>query len=315
MRRYGGDRADWLDLSTGINPWAWPWPAPRPTVTAAAWANLPDRRAEDDLCAAARAAYDVPAGIDVVAAPGTQALIQWLPRLAAAGDVAILAPTYGEHESSWASAGHRVVSCRRPEDLPAAARHVVVVSPNNPDGGIVSDDVLAEIARRTAVREGWLVVDAAFAEAGAAPAALPGAIVLRSFGKFYGLAGLRLGFALAPLAVADTLRRALGPWSVGGPAMELGTAALRDPSWTHAMREKLDDEAARLDGVLAAGGCVLAGGTALFRLVRHPEAAALQAHLASRHIWCRRFADAPDFLRFGLLPSADASARLRAALT
>ena len=315
MRRYGGDRADWLDLSTGINPWAWPWPAPRPVVAAAAWTALPDRQAEADLCAAARAAYDMPADIDIVAAPGTQALIQWLPRLAAPGDVAILAPTYGEHEASWASAGRRVVPCRRPEDLPAAARHVVLVSPNNPDGRVVSDDVLADIARRVAAREGWFVVDAAFAEAGVEPAVLPGAIVLRSFGKFYGLAGLRLGFALAPAVVADALRGALGPWSVAGPAMELGTAALRDRSWMRAMRQKLDDEAARLDGVLAAGGCVPAGGTALFRLVRHREAAALQAHLASRQIWCRRFADAPDLLRFGLLPSAAAAARLRAALT
>ena len=313
--RHGGHEPEWLDLSTGINPHAWPVPD---GLAQAGWHRLPDSRDEARLSDAARIAYRVPDGVALVAAPGTQALIQWLPRLAPMGDVAVLGPTYGEHETAWRAVGADVRIVRRLADADEA-RHVVVVSPNNPDGRAIDHDALGNMARRRQERGGWLVVDQSFTdvttdgEASALPLDGP-AIILRSFGKFYGLAGLRLGFALAPPPIAARIAEALGPWAVSGPALAIGAAALADRPWADAMRIRLATEADALDRVLGAAGLALVGGTGLYRLVRHPEARAIHEMLAAAHIWVRSFDWAPDLLRFGLPPDAAARDRLRAAL-
>ena len=106
MARHGGTPDTWLDLSTGINPWVWPVPENLP---GGVWQRLPSRADGDALIAAARAAYGVPEGADIVATAGTQMAIQWLPYLAASGAVAIVGPTYGEHELAWRNAGHEVI--------------------------------------------------------------------------------------------------------------------------------------------------------------------------------------------------------------
>lgn len=315
MAGWGAGDPPWLDLSTGINPHPWPVPA---ELRCEGWEALPSRAALDRLLAAAREAYGVSDGAAIVAAPGTQAVIQWLPRLAPPGPVAVVGPTYGEHAASWRAAGFAV---REVATLPAArgARHVVVVNPNNPDGRLLAPDTLRTAATACAQEGGWLVVDESFVDlspdrsVAALAAGLP-VVVLRSFGKFHGLAGLRLGFAVAPVPIAREIAAALGPWAVSGPALTVGAAALADRAWTDAMRRRLAREAASLDAVLTGAGLALAGGTALFRLVRHPEAAALHARLAAAHIWCRRFPDEPDLLRFGLPPGLDALKRLRIAL-
>ena len=247
--RHGGAGDAWLDLSTGINPHAWPVPA---DLGAAAWRRLPAAEDLAGLVAAARLAYRVPAAAGVVAAPGTQALIQWLPRLAAPGGVAVLGPTYAEHAASWRLAGRAVTEIEGVGALPDAARHAVVVNPNNPDGRVLGHDALAALARAVERRGGWLVVDESFADVdpalgvSALVVGLP-VIVLRSFGKTYGLAGLRLGFAIAAPSVARMIRAALGPWAVSGAAVEIGTAALADAAWLDAARVRLEADAARLE--------------------------------------------------------------------
>ena len=118
-----------------------------------AWPRLPSRADEEALEAAARAAYGVPDGAAIVAAPGTQALIQWLPRLAEPGLATILGPTYSEHAASWRAAGHEVDALSAHPPLPAHARHIVVVNPNNPDGRMLDRtalDALAAPLRRAA---------------------------------------------------------------------------------------------------------------------------------------------------------------------
>jgi cobalamin biosynthetic protein CobC len=317
MRQHGGSLDQWLDLSTGINPWPWPIPA---ALSAAAWQRLPSHDDEAALIAAARTAYRVPQPMAIVAGPGTQALIQWLPRLALPGSVAIVGPTYGGHAAAWVDSGHAVTEIADLEQLPDAARHAVVVNPNNPDGRVKDRAALARAAERLQSRAGWLVVDESFADLdsgiGAADLAaeLP-VIVLRSFGKFYGLAGVRLGFAIAAPDNANRVAAAVGRWAVSGPALAIGSAALADTSWAADMRERLAWEAGRLDAVLAAAGLPVIGGTALYRLVRHPGAAAIHEALAAQHIWCRQFAWAEDLLRFGLAPDAAALRRLSAAIT
>jgi cobalamin biosynthetic protein CobC len=180
-------------------------------------------------------------------------------------------------------------------------------------------DELARIAAMLQRRGGWLVIDEAFVDTD--PALSSAAlckdfpiVVLRSFGKFYGLAGVRLGFAVAAPDLARRIAAALGPWACSGSAIHIGTKALRDESWAMQTRVALATQAIKLDAILNKAGFISAGGTALFRLVRHPDAMKLHRRLAQHHIWCRSFDWASDLLRFGLPPDRAALDRVAAAL-
>jgi cobalamin biosynthetic protein CobC len=303
-RRFPDAPRPWIDLSTGINPV----PYPVPAVSAEAWTRLPSQADEEALLAAAAARYGVRDARTIVAAPGTQALIQLLPRLVPTGRVAIVGPTYAEHQACWARHGHEVRVVATPED----ADVVVVVNPDNPTGRLLAPSDLAP------VHCGLLVVDEAFIDflprevslAGNLP---PTAVVLRSFGKTYGLGGLRLGFAIAAREMAQRLRAEIGPWAVSGPALEIGRRALGDSAWLQAARERLVTDSDRLDGLLRAAGFEIVGGTVLFRLACHPLAATFVLRLAAQGIHVRAFADAPDRLRFGLPADDAAFVRLAAA--
>ena len=309
---FGIPAADWLDLSTGIAPHSFPVP-PLPAQT---WHCLPDAAAVARLQAVAAGYYGAPEPAYVLPVAGTQAAIQWLPRiLDPAQDVAILAPTYGEHACAWAAAGHRVHPVARAEDVPRVCRTVVIVNPNNPDGRVLTPAQLLALAERRCV-----VVDEAFADvmpqvsvAGCCDRAP--FIVLRSVGKFFGLAGLRLGFVIAEPALIARLAAAQGPWAVSGPALAIGIEALGDAQWIAAARDSLVRRAHRLDTLLAAAGLAVIGGTALFRLAADPDAAALFEHLARTGILVRPFADQPHWLRFGLPGDDAAFGRLEAALS
>lgn len=315
MARHGGTPESWLDLSTGINPWPWPIPA-LPENT---WRRLPSLADMEELKAAAREAYGMSGNADVAAASGTQLLIQLLPHLAVPGPVAIVGPTYGEHASAWRSAGHAVIAIDHPDALPGHAAHAVIVNPNNPDGRVIDHGALARIATRLKARGGWLVIDEAFADIDPAisavtlPAELP-VVVLRSFGKFYGLAGLRLGFAIGAPATVARISAGLGPWPCSGPALFIGARALADRAWADSTRKALAEQARKLDEVLIKAGFEIAGGVPLFRLARHPRALRLHAALARAQIWCRSFDWADDLLRFGLPPDDAGLERLSAAL-
>ncbi|WP_398478849.1 threonine-phosphate decarboxylase CobD [Tardiphaga sp.] len=315
MAEFGGAADEWLDLSTGINPW----PYPIRKLPDSAWQRLPARADEQALLAAARATYRVPEGAGIVAAGGTQALIQLLPRLAKDGAVAVVGPTYNEHSAAWGDAGHAIAAIGDLAELPAHATHAVIVNPNNPDGRIVDPHRLAEIAAVLQRRGGWLVVDEAFADVEAGISAIASCgrlpiVVLRSFGKFYGLAGVRLGFAISTPDIANSIRTLLGPWAVSGPALHVGTKALKDAPWAMQTRIQLAAQAIKLDGILQDAGFAVIGGTSLYRLVRHREALAVHRKLAQKRIWCRSFDWSNELLRFGLPEDAKALDRLAAAL-
>jgi cobalamin biosynthesis protein CobC len=304
----------WIDLSTGINPHAYP----LPDLGLEAWSRLPESGALARLEAAAALRYGVAAG-NVVAGPGSQALIQALSRTLPHRAVGALAPTYGGFTAAFAAAGAHVVEAKRLEDL-EALDVAIVVNPNNPDGRVTSRDALLDLHARLARRGGVLIVDEAFADFDAenesvAPS-LPssGAVVLRSFGKAYGLAGLRLGFALASPDIVPSLRAALGSWPVSGPAIAIGAQTLADSDWLEAMRARLGDDAARLDALLYGAGWRIIGGTRLFRLAAHADARAAFERLLATGILSRPFADAPDRLRFGIPGDEGAWERLAAAL-
>ena len=346
MAQYGGQASDWMDLSTGINPHAYP----APPIAPDAWHRLPEP--DTGLIDAACAYYGAPVLLPVA---GTQAAIQTLPRLRTHSRVAVVSPTYAEHALRWREAGHAVTEIA-PADIEAYIDHcdvMVVCNPNNPTGNRVAPDRLLAWADRLATRGGWLVVDEAFGdmEPGLSVAAhcqQPGLVVLRSVGKFFGLAGLRLGFVGAEPRVLERLSALLGPWSISGPAQQVGCAALADRAWQQTMRLRLATDGARLRALLARHGAVtsasMAGisvrstltacasdldmpvndtlttntpatrGTDLFQWWPAAAPTALHEHLARQRIWVRLFPDAARGLRVGL-PAAESDwARLDVAL-
>jgi cobalamin biosynthetic protein CobC len=303
-----------IDLSTGINPQPYPLPALPDEI----FARLPDRFSIRALAAVAAGTYGAPSADHVAPAPGTQILLPHVAALVPQGRAAILRTTYAEHARAAALAGHDAVDVADPEQL-RNADLAIVVNPNNPDGRIVDKATLLSIAKDLRLREGILVVDESFADV-APDASLAAAVdrdnvvVLRSFGKFYGLAGLRLGFALAAPHLINRIEAVLGPWAVAGPAIAIGKAALADDQWRQQTLSRLAANAKRLDELLTGAGLTVTGGTSLYRLAQFPDAAGWFDRLGRAGILVRRFAEQPDWLRFGLPAGEDAWQRLADAL-
>ncbi|OIQ70895.1 threonine-phosphate decarboxylase [mine drainage metagenome] len=305
---YGGSAADWIDLSTGVNRV----PYPVPAVSPEAWTALPTRSAMDGLLRAARTAYRTKAPI--VALAGAQAAIQLVPRLSAPGRARVLSPTYNEHAASLRAAGWQVEEVTRLADLEGTDL-AIVVNPNNPDGQTHTPDALLSLVGRV----GRLVVDESFGDITPALSLAPmagreGLVVLRSFGKFYGLAGLRLGFALGAPGEIAAMEAMSGPWPISGAAIEVGTLALADAAWADATAQRLAAEAWDMDALARGHGWQPIGGTDLFRLYDTTDATAAQAHLARHQIWSRLFPYSPRWLRLGLPGAAPEWARLATAL-
>ncbi|KQI71908.1 alpha-ribazole phosphatase [Loktanella sp. 5RATIMAR09] len=294
---YGGNRAGWLDLSTGINPLPYPMPALPPD----AWTALPDEAAFNRLYALARRFWNVPDDAAILGAAGASAIIAALPHVIPSGAVCIPGPTYNEHGAAFAAAGWRLGQ----DPSPA----LVAVHPNNPDGHIWQASDLD--AAYTIIDESFcdIIPDQSLIHL----AARPGTVVLKSFGKFWGLAGLRLGFAIGDPALIAKLRDLLGPWQVSGPALAIGAEALSDPAWAAETRIRLADDTTRIDRLMTRRNATLVGGTSLFRLYQVDDATALQTQLAKGHVWSRTFPYAPDWLRLGL-PAPGRWAQLEAAL-
>jgi cobalamin biosynthetic protein CobC len=305
----------WIDLSTGINPHSYP----LFDLPATALTRLPEPASAGRLQAAAAIAYRAPSPLHLALAPGTQILLPRIFSLVKPGRAAILGPTYAEHVRAASLAGHSAVELRDFSAL-ADADLAVVVNPNNPDGRVVPRADLLSLAETLRRRGGLLVVDEAFMDVGPREESLcgdvdqGGIVVLRSFGKFFGLAGVRLGFAVTSPDVAERIDGEFGPWSVSGPALEYGLRALRDLDWQDAMRERLSSDVAKLDRLLAGYGAPADGGTSLFRHVTNPEAACLFDTLGSASIIVRNFADRPQALRFGLPGNETEWLRLERAL-
>lgn len=309
-QRFG--QHDWLDLSTGINPHWYPAPA----IAANAWHRLPEPSAQ--LAQAAASFYSAPLMLPVA---GTQAAIQALPRLRAPSRVIVSAPSYAEHAHHWQQHGHTLRQVAY-ADLEQALVHsdvMVICNPNNPTGAVVPPETLLRWAQQLAARGGWLVVDEAFGDTSpqhsvAAHSQQPGLIVLRSIGKFFGLAGIRLGFVAAAPELLQALADLLGPWTVSGPAQQIALDALRDSAWQEQTRQKLQRSGARLQQLLAQYG-ISSHGTPLFQWWPEPQAEAFWQHMAERGIWVRLFTHAGRGIRLGLPPDEIGWQRLTQALT
>src|SRR5579859_4916964 len=297
--RFGKPAQGWLDLSTGISPFAYP----VPDLSADAWQRLPGLADDLALREAAAGAYGVDDPDFLATAPGSQA--------------AVIGPTYGEYSRCFSLAGHHVLPMET-LDRTLDADVVVVCNPNNPDGRKHDIGRLLELADGLAARGGLLLVDEAFCDQtpdlSLAPHVRPGLVVLRSLGKFFGLAGMRLGFAVAEPQLARLLRQAMGPWAVGGPVIEVGRHALSDAEWIEGQRRRLAQESNLLNSLLGRAGLSTVGGTSLFTLVNAPRAWALFEYLGQQGILARPFSTAPRWLRFGLPTDEAGRQRLANAL-
>ncbi len=295
--RYGMAREQFLDLSTGVSPVSWPVPALAPLV----WARLPEH---DAACQAAAGVYYGADALLTVA--GSQAAIQALPRLWARCRVGVLAGSYAEHAHVWRREGH-IVCEMAPEAIEQACAHLevlILVRPDNPTGWLFPLEKVLDWQRRLSLRGGCLIVDEAFMDATPQQSLMPyagraGLIVLRSLGKFFGLAGARVGFVAGPAAMLVRLRSLLGPWPVSGPSLAVAAMALNDEAWQAQQRHMLWQASQRLADVLTRHGLAPQGQTALFCWC--PDARAVYKHhlLAQAGIWTRLF-EQPLALRFGL---------------
>ncbi len=313
--RYGIAWDAWVDLSTGINPHGYPVPPVPPT----AWRRLPDDG--DGFAACAARYYGAPDARHVLPVAGSQAAIRALPALLRSARVAVAPLTYGEYAPAFARAGHEIVPLDVREDtLPDTVTHAVVVNPNNPTATHLAAARLLHWHAQLASRGGMLIVDEAFADAFghersetlAHATSREGLVVLRSPGKFFGLAGARCGFALGAPALLAALRAHLGAWTVSGPARHAVTHAFEDSAWQSEMRVRLAAESARLVALLRAHGFA-PHATPLIAWITQTRAPALQDALARRAVWTRRF-DAPASLRFGLPACEDEWRRFESAL-
>lgn len=307
----------WIDISTGINPHSYP----HSPIPASAFARLPEPGAAEELKQLAAAHFGAPSAQHVTLSPGTQMLMPLLAQIAikrGAQNGAVLSPAYAEHARTARMAGLTVTEVENIGDL-SASGYAVVVNPNNPDGRITDREALLALAGEMGRKGGLLVVDEAFIETGSAESLVDATngdalVVLRSFGKFYGMAGVRLGFAIAHPDIAAELEARLGPWAVSGPALYIATEALADREWQSSMRLRLAEEARRMNELLEKAGLKIAGGTSLFTLVRDERSRVLFEHLGRRGILVRIFDERPDDMRFGLPGSEAEWQRLEEAL-
>ncbi|MFT8417969.1 MAG: threonine-phosphate decarboxylase CobD [Acetobacter sp.] len=318
MRYFAGAPEPFVDLSTGVSPFAYPLAWPEINTLH----SLPEEGEELALQQVAATAYGVPSADMVVSGAGSQSLIALLPRLLAVQKAYVLGPTYSGHRLAWEQNGIPCEGVGHVHALHHAAQQrgvvCVVCNPNNPDGRLLDAQTLAALAEQCARSGSWLVVDEAFGDFCAQSAAPllphPGLVVLRSFGKTYGLPGVRLGFLLADPELAARARALLGAWPVGAVALAAGRQALADTQWLQQAGQKASKAHDRLTGMVQKAGLACRGHASLFTLVDVADAYALWEHFCRHGIVTRRFAERPDCLRLGLPANEAAWTRLQRAL-
>ncbi|WP_420410203.1 threonine-phosphate decarboxylase CobD [Hoeflea sp.] len=314
IARHGGEPGEWLDLSTGINPFT----LPMPEIPINAWRRLPEAGDARRVCELAMRFYG--GALTPLAVPGTQSVIQLLPLLRPQAErVAIVSPTYGEYEQSFRRAG---IPVEHVATLDAAAPNrapiVVLANPNNPDGReTVRDDVFGFVRSH---RDRLVIVDEAFADlrqdlsmVGAAGVE-PNLVVMRSFGKFFGLAGLRLGFVFASPAILGLLADRLGPWAVSGPALAVAEHAFDRKDLVSELRDRIDKAHGQTRSALNKASVRIAGDTPLFFCCDVGNGAQVREALAAHHVLVRSFDHSPEKIRIGLVPDELSAVRLRETL-
>ena len=295
-QQYGIPLEAWLDLSTGINPNQYP----VPDIPFSAWQWLPET--DDGLIEAACEYYGCQS---LLATAGTQAALQVLPRLRHACHIAMPKNMYQEHALAWQRNGHLVTLIESLQmDLPQTIDVLLLCNPNNPTGVRYSKEQLLTWHQQLASRSGWLIIDEAFIDATpeeslSSQTHLSGLFVLRSLGKFFALAGTRVGFLLGQKNTLSDAEEMLGPWPISGASRYIARHALQNHVWQSATRKRLQESSQQLQSMLQQYGLSPHGGTDLFQYLSHSQANAIHDALAKRGVWVRLFKDI-SALRFGL---------------
>ncbi|MBE7638129.1 threonine-phosphate decarboxylase [Sneathiella sp. P13V-1] len=311
---YGGNASDWLDLSTGINPNAYS----VPEISTQFWTSLPGTEQEEKLLSSARSYFGLPESYSITAAPGTQSILQILPLIAGGPQkVAIQSPTYAEHSNCWKLGGHEVYGSAKAPAEPADI--AVLVNPNNPTGTLFNSDEINLWRTNWLKPDGLLIIDEAFMDvtpdkSAAASNDPENTLILKSFGKFFGLAGVRLGFVCGDPTWVSKIRSSLGPWAVSGVAAEVGSVAYADTHWHCSTRTQIANMSEKVAVLLSQSGGKVMGNAGLFLLAEFDEANAIFEHLCQNHILTRPFEYNSKWLRFGLPKDEEALNRLSKAL-
>lgn len=286
-KKYTIPENEWIDLSTGINPNGWPVPHIPDNI----WQSLPEDN--DELQAIACNYY----GCDIcLPVSGSQAAIQMLPTLRSFSNVGIISPTYAEHEFHWKQSGHNVIRFLADdiEKYIGQLDVLVVVNPNNPTGEIIPAETLLNWHQQLSIKGGWLIVDEAFMdvtpENSLVPSGIkPGLIILRSIGKFFGLAGIRCGFVISDIELLQHMANKLGPWSLTGATRYIVKKALINENWQTDARIKLHKSKLRLGQLFHEKGLNILGETALFQWLTHSRAKDIHEAFATQGILIRYF--------------------------
>ena len=315
---YGVSMDAWLDMSTGISPWSYP----VDDLPSNVWRDLPP--SNDELIATAKKYYQIDEQ-NVVVSPGSQLSIRLLPQLFAKSKVALPVLGYQEHALSWKLAGHQLCFYQNVEELiqlieDGKVDHAVVINPNNPSCEKTTKEKLSYISNSI---KGVLLVDEAFMDFyQTAPSQIPessfgsaislnaeNVIVVRSIGKFFGLAGLRLGFVIGLHPVLQKLQTLFQPWAINHASMLISRQALADTQWQEQQRLKIKAGAKQLEPLLFSL-CqdfqeLRIENTALFCSVfaQSIDVQKLHKQLAMLGVWTRMSNpdDKQAWLRFGLV--------------
>ena len=303
--RYQIPLGQWVDLSTGINPHSYP----LPRVPDYIWQRLPE--VNDGLEDVAAEYYG---SKHLLPVSGSQEAIQRLPLLRNKSRVGIISPAYHSHRQAWETAGHEVIEIQRPflaKTLPSLDV-LLLVNPTNPTAERYSLNELRQWHSILQTKKGWLVVDEAFIDL--TPEAslisqepLEGLIVLRSIGKFFGLAGIRLGFVWAMPDILLSLVQLQDDWSVSNPARWAGKIALGDTAWQLQQRHEIPENMLELKRFLSDRYDAPVAEAGLFAYVTLEKGKAIEEHqsLCQKGILTRLFSES-GALRFGLPSSMDA---------
>ncbi|MEU6461744.1 Rv2231c family pyridoxal phosphate-dependent protein CobC [Streptomyces sp. NPDC046976] len=288
------DGAALVDLAVNVRSDTPPtWLRERIAASLASLAAYPDGRAAR---AAVAARHGLPVERVLLTAGAAEAFVL-LARALKVRQPVVVHPQFTEPEAALRDAGHTVERVLlRPEDgfrldaalVPERADLVVIGNPTNPTSVLHPASVLASLARPGRV----LVVDEAFIdavpgerEALAGRTDVPGLVVLRSLTKTWGLAGLRIGYALAEPEIVAELERAQPLWPVSTPALAAAEACMSPRALAeagHAAHRIAGDRAHLVAGLaaLAARGVRVAGpAEGSFVLVGVPGAAGVRQRL------------------------------------
>lgn len=321
-RAYGIEPAEMIDLSTGISPN--PYPLSLSQLDLSDLIELPQEDKAASLKNIMRKAWSVPDSAEIALASGSGALISLIPHIHK-GDMRQVycpEPAYSEHPMAWQRAGFRMIPYEAgtiPEIYLNKTAAIIAVQPGNPMGHCASPDAWLELMEKAAAHKVMIIMDEAFIDLMPEQSLVPylgrkGLIVIRSFGKFYGLAGVRLGAAIGHPDDITALEDLLGPWPVSAMAVQFAAEAMSDHGWADDQRDWCATQMASLKKELMARGITIIGGTDLYVLIEIEDAKTLQDKLARAGFWTRIFEHYPNWMRLGLARDDAATTRFLKAL-